>query len=359
MSIHSLDTYDYHLPNELIATHPVSPRDAARLLVWQDGTAQHKVFTDLIDYLNPGDVLVVNNSKVIPARLRGIRPARDARNGDVAVEILLHQPRESFASWTAFAKPAKRMKAGDVIHFADGVTALVKGREEAQVLIDFQMPADQVEAFLDAHGDVPLPPYIQRATDVSDKKEYQTVYVDQTAAGSVAAPTAGLHFTLELLDKLRAKGVKIVEVTLHVGAGTFLPVTVDDIRQHKMHAEWGVITPQAAQIITDAKNAGHTVFAVGTTATRLLETAASQPHGFAAWQGSTDIFITPGFQFRVVDRLITNFHLPKSTLLMLVSAFMGGVDDMQRLYAAAIAEKYRFYSYGDACLLTVGHKTLS
>lgn len=350
MNPYLIENYDYSLPKEQIATHPVSPRDAARLLMWPQ--LAHKHFYDLVDELNAGDLLVVNNSKVIPARLRGVRPARDATSPSVDIELLLLRPQGDFTTWRAFAKPARRLKENDIIQFKNNVIATVMKRDGAEVVVQFNLPSQDVENFLDEQGDVPLPPYIERATDQSDKTEYQTVYVDNNAAGSVAAPTAGLHFTDLLLDKLRAKGIIIVEVTLHVGAGTFLPVTVDDVREHKMHSEWGVITEQAAKQISAARLKGHKIIAVGTTATRLLETAATQEGGFGPWQGETDIFITPGFEFKIVDRLITNFHLPKSTLLMLVSAFMGSIDAMQELYTDAIAQNYRFYSYGDACLLT-------
>lgn len=351
----SLSDYDYHLPPELVATHPVSPRDAAKLLVWPQ--QEHKIFRDLPDYFQSGDVLVLNTTKVIPARLRCMRPAREQRGSggqNVAVELLLHRPQQDFAHWTAFAKPAKRLQTGDVVHFKDGVTATVTGREEAQVALRFDLSTDQVEAFLDVQGEVPLPPYLNRAEEGADKTEYQTVYAGADQAGSVAAPTAGLHFTPELLQKLQDKGVQIAHVTLHVGAGTFLPVNVDDIRAHKMHAEWGHVSAEAAAVIAAAKARGSKVTTVGTTSTRLLETAARQQGGFGAWQGETDIFLYPGSAFMIVDRLVTNFHLPKSTLLMLVAAFLGSVEAMQELYRVAIAEKYRFYSYGDACLLTRG-----
>lgn len=351
-NIHDLNSYDYHLPKEQIATHPASPRDAAKLLVWNNGNPQHKIFSDIIDTMNDGDVLVVNNSTVIPARLHGVRPPRDETAPPVNVEILLHQPIGDFSEWRVFAKPTKRLKTDDIIQFADNVTATITGRIEEQVTIRFNIPADQVNAFLQANGEVPLPPYIERVADKSDVAEYQTVYADKDAPGSVAAPTAGLHFTDELLEKIKAKGITICEVTLHVGAGTFLSVMTDDIRQHKMHAEWGMVDSDTARIIQQAKDAGKTIFAVGTTATRLLETAARETGRIQPWQGSSDIFITPGFEFNVVDTLITNFHLPKSTLLMLVSAFMRGVPNMQALYKEAIAQNYRFYSYGDACLLT-------
>ncbi len=354
MDIYALETYDYTLPEGRIATHPAHPRDAARLLVWPEGEA--RIFSDLPELLKAGDVVVVNRSKVIPARLRGVRRARTTTTPDVPVEILLHQPRGDFTQWTAFARPAKRLRPGDRLYFNDVLEAVVEGREDAHVLVRFEGTAAEVESFLERVGDIPLPPYIARATDAADKTEYQTVYANEK--GSVAAPTAGLHFTADLLQRLKEKGVQIVEVTLHVGAGTFLPVTAEDIRQHKMHAEWGRIDAPAAAAIHQAKQAGHSVVAVGTTATRLLETAARATGSVQPWEGSTDIFITPGFDFKVVDRLITNFHLPKSTLLMLVSAFMGGVEPMRALYQTAIAQNYRFYSYGDACLLTRPGKAL-
>jgi S-adenosylmethionine:tRNA ribosyltransferase-isomerase len=353
----ALGAYDYHLPPELIATHPVSPRDAAKLLVCSDTSLlengglhfERKIFHELVDYLNPGDVLVVNTSKVIPARLHGVRGPRDASSPPVNVEFLLHQPKGDFSTWAAFARPAKRLKQGDIVRFKD-ITAEILGREEDQVILRFNVKPYEVEHFLDEHGEVPLPPYIHRAEEAADKTEYQTVYAD--AAGSVAAPTAGLHFTPELLQRIKDKGVLVEQVTLHVGAGTFLPVTVDDIRMHKMHAEWGQVSAATAKVIRNAKAAGKTIFAVGTTATRLLETAARATGEIAPWEGSTDIFITPGYRFNVVDCLVTNFHLPKSTLFMLVAAFMGSIDSAQALYREAVAQKYRFYSYGDACLLT-------
>jgi S-adenosylmethionine:tRNA ribosyltransferase-isomerase len=348
---HTLNSYDYTLPKERIATHPAQPRDAAKLLVWNT-QPEHKIFADLIDYMEAGDVLVVNNSSVIPARLHGVRPARNEESPVVPVEILLHKPMEDFSSWLVFAKPAKRLRAGDILQFPENVTATITGRVEEQVTLKFNLQPQEVFTFLQAHGEIPLPPYIERAADETDAAEYQTVYADEEARGSVAAPTAGLHFTDDLLAKIIAKKIILAEVTLHVGAGTFLSVMTDDIRQHKMHAEWGHVTAATAAIIQNAKDKGHRITAVGTTATRLLETAARDTGRIAAWQGETDIFITPGFEFKVVDKLVTNFHLPKSTLLMLVSAFIGGVDEMQTLYREAIAENYRFYSYGDACLLT-------
>lgn len=348
--IHDINTYDYRLPHELIAAYPAMPRDAARLLVWP--ARQHEAFSDLIDYMKSGDVLVLNSSKVIPARIFGIRPKRDETAPDVNVEFLLHKPQGDFTTWTVFAKPAKRLKENDTILFVGDMTATVMGREDDQVMLRFNCKPDEVEMFLQTHGHMPLPPYIHRRDEPEDKEEYQTVYAK--TVGSVAAPTAGLHFTEELLQKLKAKGVTIVEVTLHVGAGTFLSVTVDDIREHKMHAEWGRISADTANIISNAQKSGKKIFAVGTTATRLLETAARETGKIAAWEGDTDIFITPGFKFNVVDRLITNFHLPKSTLLMLVAAFVGPVEEAQAIYAFAIENEYRFYSYGDACLLTRG-----
>src|SRR5690606_5736447 len=256
--------------------------------------------------------------------LFGVRPKRDATAPDVPIELLLHTPRGDFSEWTVFAKPAKRLKDGDRIIFADDFECVVTGREDDQVIVKFPYDGATTQTKLEAHGHVPLPPYIERPDEAVDKTEYQTVYADQS--GSIAAPTAGLHFTEELLQKLRDKGVEIVEVTLHVGAGTFLPVTVDDIRQHKMHSEWGQVTQQAADRINAAKARGNKVTTVGTTATRLVESAARKTGMVEAWEGKTDIFITPGFDFRVADRMVTNFHMPKSTLMMLVSAFLGGVD---------------------------------
>jgi S-adenosylmethionine:tRNA ribosyltransferase-isomerase len=349
--IYDLNSYDYDLPEGMIATHPASPRDAAKLLVW-DSLPQHKIFSDLIDYLNEGDVLVVNNSSVIPARLFGVRPARDENAPPVNIEFLLHKMMISPVEWTAFARPAKRLRQGDRIDLPGNVTAEITGRLDDQITLKFNLQQDEVFPYLQEFGHVPLPPYIDRADDNSDKSEYQTVYADEHAKGSVAAPTAGLHFTDELIEKIKTKGVTICEVTLHVGAGTFLSVMTDDIRQHKMHAEWGIVTKENADLISQAKAAGHKIIAVGTTATRLLETAARETGQIQPWQGETDIFINPGFEFKVVDRLVTNFHLPKSTLLMLVSAFIGGVPNMQALYREAIENNYRFYSYGDACLLT-------
>lgn len=350
--IFDLNSYDYQLPQGRIATHPVSPRDAAKMLVWENGQANHRVFSDLVDYLDAGDVLVVNNSQVIPARLYGIRPARNIDAPDVNVEILLHKPMQSVTEWTAFARPTKRLRQGDKIILADNVTAEITGRLDEQVTIRFDLAAEDVFPFLKAHGEVPLPPYIERHADSSDVDEYQTVYADAQKPGSVAAPTAGLHFTDVLLQRLRDKNVQITEVTLHVGAGTFLPVTVDDIRQHKMHEEWGQVDAKTVALVQQAKANGKRVVAVGTTATRLLETAARDTGMIQPWVGDTGIFITPGFAFNVVDVLVTNFHLPKSTLLMLVSGFLGSVEEMQNLYKAAIEHDYRFYSYGDACLLT-------
>jgi S-adenosylmethionine:tRNA ribosyltransferase-isomerase len=348
MNPYELPTYDFALPPELIAAYPASPRDSAKLFVWPQN--EERVFRDLPDYFDKGDVLVVNSSKVIPARLFGVRPKRDATAPDVNVEILLHTPRGDFSEWAVFAKPAKRLKENDHIIFAEDFECIVTGREDDQVIVKFPYDGAMTQAKLEAHGHVPLPPYIERPDEAVDKTEYQTVYADQS--GSIAAPTAGLHFTEELLQKLRDKGVEIVEVTLHVGAGTFLPVTVSDIREHKMHSEWGQVTQDVADAINAAKARGAKITTVGTTATRLIESAARKTGLVEAWEGKTDIFITPGFQFNVADRIVTNFHMPQSTLFMLISAFLGGAASAQALYAAAIAKRYRFYSYGDACLLT-------
>lgn len=332
--------FDFDLPPERIAYAPVTPRDSAKLL-HVTNTLTDKVVRDLPSLLNPGDVLVMNDSRVIPARL--FTTIRDKQ-----VEVLLHQPLVG-QQWSAFAKPAKKLKEGMVISFADDFEATVTGRtEDGQVILDFPYDAATLFAKLHAHGHMPLPPYIARADEAADKDQYQTVYAQHD--GSVAAPTAGLHFTPELLAAIKARGVEIVFVTLHVGAGTFQPVKVDDTSEHVMHREAISITEEAADAINAARAKGGKVVAVGTTSLRILESVAADDGRLAAFTGSTAIFITPGYRFKVVDRLMTNFHLPKSTLFMLVSAF-AGLDRMQAAYNHAIASRYRFYSYGDTSLL--------
>lgn len=343
--------YQYHLPDDLIAAHPVEPREAARLLTWplrHQGTELS--FADLPDLLQPGDVLVVNNSRVIPARLKCTRPSVTGEHGALQTEILLHRPVGDFQTWTIFAQKTKRLKIGQQLYFAEGMTAEIMERRENSLVIRFHASATETERFIDTHGQMPLPPYIPRhEADGHDKDDYQTVYAKDK--GSVAAPTAGLHFSDDLLARLKERGVIIAEVTLHVGAGTFQPMYahLESIHDHKMHSEFGIVSSETVEIINAAKARGHQIIPVGTTSLRLLESAARDGI-LKPFTGDTDIFITPGFQFHVADRLITNFHLPQSTLLILVAAFIG-FENMHSLYAHAIAQRYRFYSYGDGCLL--------
>ena len=339
-----MDTHDFDfpLPPERIAQRPVRPRDAARLLVVGDA-ADDRVVRDLPRLLRPGDLLVVNDTKVLPARLHG-------RRGTVAIEATLIEPLAD-GRWRALAKPGRRLRPGDVLEFAGGFAAGVERKEQdGAVVLDFAVDAAPLDQVLDEHGAAPLPPYIRRRQpDPQDRADYQTVFAEQR--GAIAAPTAGLHFTPELLAALTAAGVRRTAVTLHVGAGTFLPVKTARIEEHAMHAERGTIGAAAAALIAQTRAEGGRVIAVGTTTLRLLETAADEGGGLAPWSGETRLFVAPGFRFRVVDRLITNFHLPRSTLFMLVCAF-AGMERMQAAYAHAIAARYRFYSYGDACLLS-------
>ncbi len=336
------DAFDFDLPRELIAQHPIAPRDAARLLVVGDALGDGRM-GDLPGLLRPGDLLVVNDTKVLPARLSG-------RRGAAKVEVTLHKA-EGPGLWRAFAKPARRLKPGDGIDFAPGFGAEVRAKGDGgEVVLDFRCSeADLLDA-LQRHGAMPLPPYIRRpeGPDPLDREDYQTVFARR--AGAVAAPTAGLHFTPRLLAALEARGIARVAVTLHVGAGTFLPVTAEDPRDHVMHAELGEITPEAADRINSARAAGGRMIAVGTTALRLLESAADDSGKIAPFAGETDLFILPGYRFRATDLLLTNFHLPRSTLFMLVCAFCG-TGPMRVAYRHAIENGYRFYSYGDGCLL--------
>jgi len=353
----NVDLFDFELPRELIAERPVSPRDAARLLVvGVDGLADRHV-RDLVESLRPGDVLVSNDTRVIPARLFGRRAggAPNDQRGEAGIELTLHE-RIALDSWKAFARPAKKLKPGDVVRFSDDFTAIVAEKGEAgEVTMRFDRGGDALMLALEAHGRMPLPPYIRKGeADEADRADYQTVFAREK--GAVAAPTAGLHFTPELLAAIDARGVKRLTVTLHVGAGTFLPVKVDDTRDHKMHSERGVVTAQVADAVNAAKAAGGRIVAVGTTSLRLLESAADADGHLHPFDGATDIFITPGYGFRLVDMLMTNFHLPRSTLFMLVSAF-AGLERMKAAYEHAKAAGYRFYSYGDACLLTRNHMT--
>lgn len=338
-----VDDFDFVLPRENIAARPASPRDSARLLhVRADGLDDAHV-RDLPSFLRPGDRLVINDTKVIPARLKG-------RRGEAGIEATLHR-RLGSDLWQAFARPAKKLKPGDTILFAEGFSASVVEKGEAgEVTLRFDRAGQDLMAALEAFGEMPLPPYIKRehGADEQDKRDYQTLFARQE--GAVAAPTAGLHFTDSLLDSLARNGVGLTRVTLHVGAGTFLPVKSDDTSGHKMHFEEGCVTADAADAINRTRREGGRIVAVGTTSTRLLESAAAPDGVVKPFQGATDLFILPGYQFRAVDRLMTNFHLPRSTLFMLVSAF-AGQDRMKAAYAHAIASGYRFYSYGDACLL--------
>jgi S-adenosylmethionine:tRNA ribosyltransferase-isomerase len=352
-----VDAFDFELPEELIALRPARPRDSARLLqVGADGAFADRIVREAAALFHPGDLLVFNDTRVIAARLKGVRERDEAR---VPVEATLLK-RLDGSSWSALAKPGKRLKEGDRLRFgvgADGVcllneldaTITDKG-DEGVITLKFDMAGPVLDAAIAEIGAMPLPPYIaaKRGEDDQDRADYQTVYADRD--GAVAAPTAGLHFTPELLHALERAGVESARVTLHVGAGTFLPVKVEDTADHKMHAEWREISGAAADAINRAKSEGRRVIAIGTTALRSLESAADEDGRVRAEAGDTGIFISPGYRFRVVDGLWTNFHLPRSTLFMLVSAF-AGLARMHSAYAHAIAQKYRFYSYGDASLL--------
>ena len=339
-----LSDFDFDLPEGLIATRPARPRSSARLLLAKgDQISDHHV-RDLVEIFQPGDVLVLNNTKVIPARLFGRR-----RRGEAEARIEITLLEATPKGWRALAKPLRKVLVGEEIVFSDQLSAQVLNRSETDLELGFNLTGVDFDAALAEAGQMPLPPYIaaKRAADAADKDDYQTVFARH--AGAVAAPTASLHFDAPLLQALHAKGVEFVEVTLHVGAGTFLPVKVEDVTTHRMHAEWGEVTETAARRIAAAKAEGRRVIPVGTTALRLIESAAAGGV-MAPWRGPTDIFIYPGFRFQVTDALMTNFHLPKSTLMMLVSALMGK-ERIDRIYAHAIGTGYRFFSYGDASLL--------
>lgn len=344
-----LSDFDFELPERLIATRPARPRSSARLLLAQGDAIADRIVSELPQILQPGDRLVLNDTKVIPARLSGLRH-RSGEAGDTSsrIEVTLLEPRADGA-WAALVKPLRKIRDGEVIVFSEDLSASVMGRADGQARLQFNLAGDDFDAALAAVGAMPLPPYIaaKRPADEADKDDYQTYWARN--AGAVAAPTASLHFDGPLLKALAARGVQFTHVTLHVGAGTFLPVKVNDISDHKMHAEWGEVSPEAAAEITATKAAGHRVIPVGTTALRLIESAARGGQ-MQSWRGPTDIFITPGFEFQVADGLMTNFHLPKSTLMMLVSALMG-VETIRDIYKHAIAQDYRFFSYGDASLL--------
>lgn len=336
------DDFDFDLPPELIAQFPAVPRDSSRLLDIDD-TLSDRQISDLPSLLRPGDVMVFNDTRVIPARLTG-------RRGAAKIEITLHKQLAA-DNWLAFAKPARRLKPGDRIEFGPDFHADVEEkRTGGEISVRMNRSGDAFMAALAQHGAIPLPPYIKRpeGPDAADLEQYQTIYARHD--GAVAAPTAGLHFSEPLFAALDAAGITRVSLTLHVGAGTFLPVTADDVANHDMHSEWGRIDPPTADAINAARQAGGRVVAVGTTALRLLESAAQDDGTLAPFDGDTSLFILPGFKFRVADLLLTNFHLPRSTLFMLTCAFAGSAR-MKAAYAHAVRERYRFYSYGDACLL--------
>jgi S-adenosylmethionine:tRNA ribosyltransferase-isomerase len=353
--------FDFDLPDDCIALRPAEPRDSARLLVVRDGALDDRIIRDLPDFLQPGDALVFNDTRVIPARLSGVRQ-RVGPEGEtltVEVEATLHH-RDAPDVWSAFMKPGKRIKPGDRIRFGrtndaacelGRLDATVEAKDEdGLITLRFDLAGPALDDAIRDVGVMPLPPYIaaKRPEDDRDLRDYQTVFAAYD--GSVAAPTAGLHFTPALLDAIRARGVTTHAVTLHVGAGTFLPVKADDTADHKMHSEWGEVSPETAAALNAVRAAGGRIVCVGTTSLRLLESATTEDGVVQPFHGDTAIFITPGYRFRACDVLMTNFHLPKSTLFMLVSAF-AGLDTMRAAYAHAIDSGYRFYSYGDGSLL--------
>lgn len=346
-----LSDFDFDLPERLIATRPARPRTSARLLLAQDSQIRDRHVHDLPQIFQPGDLLVLNDTKVIPARLHGTR-RRDSPHGsgEARIEVTLLEPQANPGTWTALIKPLRKINIGETIHFAANLTAALTAKDAGQAEITFNCTGSEFDAALSQAGAMPLPPYIaaKRPADAQDMHDYQTVFAENT--GAVAAPTASLHFDDALLADLAAKGVEFAHVTLHVGAGTFLPVKVEDVTTHKMHAEWGRVSAQAAAQIARAKSENRRVIPVGTTALRLIESAAAETGQIAPWEGPTDIFIYPGFTFNITSALMTNFHLPKSTLMMLVSALMGK-DAIDAIYAHAIAQDYRFFSYGDSSLL--------
>jgi len=343
-----VDLFDFELPRDRIAEHPANPRDAARMLDLSGEGMQDRIVRELPDILRPGDLLISNDTRVIPARLFGKR-------GDAKVEVTLHK-QEGLGTWVAFAKPAKKLRIGETFKVNDEFEAEVLAKKDGgEVTLRFNKSGADLIAALEKYGVMPLPPYIRREAggDDQDKSDYQTIFAQKD--GAVAAPTAGLHFTPELLANLDARGINRRTITLHVGAGTFLPVKVDDTDDHKMHAEWGSISKEIADLINETRANGGRVVAVGTTSLRLLESAAREDGVVEPFEAETDIFITPGYKFRAVDMLLTNFHLPRSTLFMLVSAF-AGFERMKAAYNHAIENEYRFYSYGDCSLLECANK---
>lgn len=334
--------FDFDLPKDLIAQTPLEKRDSSRLLVLdkETGKVSHKSFSDIIDYMNPGDTLVLNDTKVMPARLYGVKEETGA-----VLEVLMLKEKSDDV-WECLTKPAKRIKEGTIINFGDKLKAICTGVfDEGIRHLKFIYEGILYE-ILDELGEMPLPPYIHEKLE--DKDRYQTVYAKNV--GSAAAPTAGLHFTEDLLNKIKDKGVNVVYITLHVGLGTFRPVAVDDIADHKMHSEFYMMDKDVASLLNKTKESGKNIISVGTTSTRTLETVASLYGKFKECSGFTDIFIYPGYKFKGVDKLITNFHLPKSTLVMLVSAF-AGKENVLNAYNEAIKEKYRFFSFGDSMFI--------
>ncbi len=351
------ELFDFDLPPDRIALRPISPRDAARLLVVRPGVTpelEDRRIRDLPALLQPGDALVVNDTKVIPARLVGRRLGRGPA---VKIEATLIR-RLDGSRWRAFVRPAKRLAPGDMVRFGgegrvcalEELDAIVEDREGGEVTLSFAFAGPVLDQVIAERGNMPLPPYIasRRAPDERDRTDYQTVFARHD--GSVAAPTAGLHFTEELLAQLKDRGVALQQVTLHVGPGTFLPVQAEDTADHRMHPEFGCVSKEVAAHLNEVRKGGGRIVAVGSTALRLIESAAAENGRVQPFSGETALFVTPGYRFRAVDVLMTNFHLPRSTLFMLVAAF-SGLDTMRRAYAHAIAAGYRFYSYGDACLL--------
>jgi S-adenosylmethionine:tRNA ribosyltransferase-isomerase len=337
-----VDQFDFDLPAERIALRPARPRDSARLLVVRGSEVSDRQVLDLPEVLQPGDVLVFNDTKVIPAQLEGCR-------GEASIGATLHK-REGPREWWAFLRNAKRARAGDTIDFGERVTAsVVEKSDDGSALLHFH-GEEPVELLLERAGRMPLPPYIalRREVDERDRQDYQTMFAREE--GAVASPTAALHFTERLLEALEARGIGRETLTLHVGAGTFLPVRSEKIEDHKMHAEWGRIDAATADRLNFVRASGGRLIAVGTTSLRLLESAAGEDGAIRPFEGDTAIFITPGYRFKAIDGLVTNFHLPRSTLFMLVSALMG-LDVMKSAYAHAVEQGYRFYSYGDASLL--------
>ena len=342
------DKFDFDLPAELIAQKPASPRDSSRLLEVFPEKLEDRKFQQLPDLLRPGDLLVLNDTRVIPTKLRGKRD-------NVKIEVTLHKPSKKEDEWFAFARPGRRLRKGDRVNFREDFSAtIIEKRSGGEVLISLEAPNGGLMDAIYANGQMPIPPYIQRPEDcnLNDNVDYQTIYARQP--GAVAAPTAGLHFTQKIFHLLAERGIEKKFVTLHVGAGTFLPIKSETLNNHQMHAEYGVVSSDVAEAIQRTRSAGGRVIAVGSTVLRLIETAAQPDGSMTSFTGKTDLFIRPGYRFKVADLFLTNFHLPRSTLFVLVSAF-SGIERMKSAYKYAITKNYRFYSYGDCCLLHKAH----